>query len=137
MSKRNSAQYRRSVRVTSAICCIRLNVIKPNVSKHSSHLQGLISSYDLSFGGNAFDAAVSAVFTSMTSEFALTGLGGGGSMMVKTKYSDPILYDFFVNCFTIYIIYVYLFIIIIKISYICYVYIFINIEFIYINYFIK
>ena len=31
----------------------------------------------LKSGGNAFDAAVGAVFTSMTSEFALTSAGGG------------------------------------------------------------
>jgi len=48
-------------------------------------------------GGNAFDAAVSAVFTSMTSEFALTGVGGGGAMMIRTAESEPILYDFFVD----------------------------------------
>ena len=37
-------------------------------------------------GGSAIDAAVSAVFTSMTSEFALTGAGGGGrnSTMLST-----------------------------------------------------
>ena len=33
----------------------------------------------LKMGGNAIDAAVAAVFTSMTSEFALTGISGGGS----------------------------------------------------------
>ena len=48
-------------------------------------------------GGNAFDAAVSAVFTSMTSEFSLTGAGGGGAMMIRTPGSEPILYDFFVD----------------------------------------
>ena len=48
-------------------------------------------------GGNAFDAAVSAVFTSMTSEFALTGAGGGGAMMVRTSGSEPLIYDFFVD----------------------------------------
>ena len=48
-------------------------------------------------GGNAFDAAVSAVFTSMTSEFALTGVGGGGAMMVQVPGSKPMLYDFFVD----------------------------------------
>ena len=48
-------------------------------------------------GGKAFDAAVSAVFTSMTSEFALTGVGGGGAMMIQTPGSEPLLYDFFVN----------------------------------------
>ena len=51
----------------------------------------------LRVGGNAFDAAVSAVFTSMTSEFALTGAGGGGAMMVHTPGSEPMLYDFFVD----------------------------------------
>ena len=32
-------------------------------------------------GGNAFDAAVGAVFTSMVSEFNLTGPGGGGAFL--------------------------------------------------------
>ena len=48
-------------------------------------------------GGNAFDAAVSAVFTSMTSEFALTGVGGGGAMMIQTPGTEPVLLDFFVD----------------------------------------
>ena len=48
-------------------------------------------------GGNAFDAAVAAVFTSMTSEFALTGAGGGGAMMIYTPSKEPIIYDFFVD----------------------------------------
>ena len=39
--------------------------------------------------GNAFDAAVAAVFTSMTSEFALTGVGGGGAMMIRQSESEP------------------------------------------------
>ena len=51
----------------------------------------------LKAGGNAFDAAVAAVFTSMTSEFALTGAGGGGAMMIRKFDSNPILYDFFVD----------------------------------------
>ena len=51
----------------------------------------------LSVGGNAFDAAVSAVFTSMTSEFALTGVGGGGAMMLCIPEAKPIIYDFFVR----------------------------------------
>ena len=51
----------------------------------------------LKAGGNAFDAAVAAVFTSMTSEFALTGAGGGGAMMIRKPDSDPVLYDFFVD----------------------------------------
>ena len=50
-------------------------------------------------GGNAFDAAVGAVFTSMTSEFALTSAGGGGSLLAFPNNSEPILFDFFVNDF--------------------------------------
>ena len=49
-------------------------------------------------GGNAFDAAIGAVFTSMTSEFALTSAGGGGVLLGINNNSNPILYDFFVNC---------------------------------------
>ncbi len=48
-------------------------------------------------GGNAFDAAVAAVFTSMTSEFALTGAGGGGAMMIRKSDAQPVVYDFFVD----------------------------------------
>ncbi len=48
-------------------------------------------------GGNAFDASVGAVFTSMTSEFALTGAGGGGILMGMEKNQAPFLYDFFVD----------------------------------------
>ena len=33
----------------------------------------------------------------MTSEFALTGAGGGGAMMIRKHDSDPVLYDFFVD----------------------------------------
>ena len=51
----------------------------------------------LHLGGNAFDAAIASVFTSMTSEFALTGVGGGGSMMCHIKGNSPIIYDFFVD----------------------------------------
>ena len=48
--------------------------------------------------GNAFDAAVAAVFTSMTSEFALTGPFGGGACVGKVKDKSPFVYDFFVDC---------------------------------------
>ena len=40
-------------------------------------------------GGNAFDAAVGAVFTSMVSEFTLTGPGGGGAFLACPNGSDP------------------------------------------------
>ena len=49
-------------------------------------------------GGNAFDAAVGAVFTSMISEFSLTGAGGGGVLLGMEKGQSPIIYDFFVDC---------------------------------------
>ena len=48
-------------------------------------------------GGNAFDAAIGAVFTSMVSEYNLTGLGGGGALLAYPVNSDPVLYDFFVD----------------------------------------
>lgn len=51
----------------------------------------------LRFGGNAFDAAVSAVFVSMTSEFALTGAFGGGTLLGVKQNSIPFIYDFFVD----------------------------------------
>ena len=49
-------------------------------------------------GGNAFDAAIAAVFTSMTSEFSLTGAGGGGILLGMERGANPVIYDFFVNC---------------------------------------
>ena len=48
-------------------------------------------------GGNAFDAAVGAVFTSMVSEPSLTSAGGGGYLMSYPVAGEPILYDFFVD----------------------------------------
>lgn len=51
----------------------------------------------LRFGGNAFDAAVSAVFVSMTSEFSLTGAFGGGTLLGIKDNKTPFVYDFFVN----------------------------------------
>ena len=48
-------------------------------------------------GGNAFDAAVCAVFTAMTSEYTLTGPCGGGVMMAYPKESEPLVFDFFVH----------------------------------------
>ena len=49
-------------------------------------------------GGNAFDAAVGAVFTSMTSEFSLTGPFGGGTCIGSENNGIPFTYDFFVDC---------------------------------------
>ena len=48
-------------------------------------------------GGNAFDAAIGAVFVSMTSEFALTGPFGGGTCVGIEKNNEPFVYDFFVD----------------------------------------
>ena len=51
----------------------------------------------LKAGGNAFDAACSAMLSAPLGEPMLTSMGGGGFMMVHTKDSKPKLYDFFVD----------------------------------------
>ena len=51
----------------------------------------------LKLGGNAFDASIAAVMTSMTSEVNLTSMAGGGAMLAYQKGQKPILYDFFVD----------------------------------------
>ena len=51
----------------------------------------------LEAGGNAYDAAVGAVFTSMTAEFTLTGPCGGGALLAVPCDKEPILFDFFVD----------------------------------------
>jgi len=48
-------------------------------------------------GGNAVDAVLGALLASFTCEPALTGLGGGGYMLVLPPGSAPVLLDFFVN----------------------------------------
>jgi len=48
-------------------------------------------------GGNAFDAAVGAMFTAMVAEPALTSAGGGGHFMADPESGKPILFDFFVD----------------------------------------
>lgn len=45
-------------------------------------------------GGNAFDAALAAVFSSFVCESALTGAGGGGYAMISTKNGETFIYDF-------------------------------------------
>jgi gamma-glutamyltranspeptidase/glutathione hydrolase len=47
-------------------------------------------------GGNAIDAAVAAIATSMAVESPLTGLGAGGYMLVSEPGREPVLLDFFV-----------------------------------------
>jgi gamma-glutamyltranspeptidase/glutathione hydrolase len=46
-------------------------------------------------GGNAVDAAVAAVLTSIVTESPLTGLGAGGYMLVHTE-AETVVLDFFV-----------------------------------------
>jgi gamma-glutamyltranspeptidase / glutathione hydrolase len=48
-------------------------------------------------GGNAVDAAVGAMLTSVVAESLLTGLGAGGYMLVAGAGRDPVLLDFFVE----------------------------------------
>ena len=48
-------------------------------------------------GGNAVDAAVAAVLTSVVAEPLLTGLGAGGYLLVAPPGRDPVLLDFFVE----------------------------------------
>jgi gamma-glutamyltranspeptidase/glutathione hydrolase len=48
-------------------------------------------------GGNAVDAVLGALLASFTCEPALTGLGGGGYMLVLVPGQAPVLLDFFVN----------------------------------------
>ena len=51
----------------------------------------------LKAGGNAFDASIAAVMTSMTSEVNLTSMAGGGCLLAYKNGQNPILYDFFVD----------------------------------------
>jgi gamma-glutamyltranspeptidase/glutathione hydrolase len=48
-------------------------------------------------GGNAVDAAVAAVLVSVVAEPMMTGLAGGGYMMVAPPGGEPTLLDFFVT----------------------------------------
>jgi gamma-glutamyltranspeptidase/glutathione hydrolase len=48
-------------------------------------------------GGNAVDAAVASVLTSVVAEPLLTGFGGGGYLLAAPPGCDPVLLDFFVT----------------------------------------
>ncbi|MBJ7354438.1 MAG: gamma-glutamyltransferase [Thermoleophilaceae bacterium] len=48
-------------------------------------------------GGNAVDAAVSAILTSFIAESPLTGIGAGGFMLIHTPSGESHLLDFFVS----------------------------------------
>ena len=49
----------------------------------------------LAAGGNAFDAALAALFASCVAEPVLSSLGGGGFLLAAEGGSKPVLYDFF------------------------------------------
>jgi len=49
----------------------------------------------LRVGGNAFDAALAALFASCVAEPVLASLGGGGFMLAHSQRERPLLYDFF------------------------------------------
>ncbi len=51
----------------------------------------------LGAGGNAVDAAIAAVLASLTAEPGLTGLGGGGYMIVAQPGGETVLLDFSVE----------------------------------------
>jgi len=51
----------------------------------------------LEAGGNAFDAAVAAMFAAMVAEPTLTSAGGGGSLMACPAQGVPVCFDFFVD----------------------------------------
>jgi gamma-glutamyltranspeptidase / glutathione hydrolase len=51
----------------------------------------------LAAGGNAFDAAVAAGFTSAVAEPMLSSLAGGGFLLAVPAGCEPVLHDFFVD----------------------------------------
>ena len=51
----------------------------------------------LEAGGNAFDAAVAAMFTAMVAEPTLTSAGGGGHLMAQPVEESACCFDFFVD----------------------------------------
>ncbi|MCP4126992.1 MAG: gamma-glutamyltransferase [Gammaproteobacteria bacterium] len=51
----------------------------------------------LAAGGNAFDAALAALFSSCVCEPVLSSLGGGGFLLAHSRGGNPVLYDFFAH----------------------------------------
>ncbi|MCW8951504.1 MAG: gamma-glutamyltransferase [Rhodospirillales bacterium] len=48
-------------------------------------------------GGNAFDAALAAIFAACIAEPVLTSLGGGGFLLAKPLSGEGVIYDFFAH----------------------------------------
>ncbi len=48
-------------------------------------------------GGNAFDAAIAALFASSVAEPVLSSLGGGGFLLAHPAAGRPVVYDFFTH----------------------------------------
>ena len=62
------------------------------------HKNTVESAYNiLKLGGNAFDAAIAGVFSSMSAEYLYTGAASGGAMLVKKDGFSPLVVDFFVE----------------------------------------
>jgi gamma-glutamyltranspeptidase/glutathione hydrolase len=48
-------------------------------------------------GGNAFDAAIAAIFAACVAETALCSLAGGGYLLARERGAAPVVYDFFAD----------------------------------------
>jgi len=75
--------------------------VMPDESKHvvaaGDRVTAKAAQELLWLGGNAFDAAVAAVFVAMVAESTLTSAGGGGCFLAVPADSPATLFDFFVN----------------------------------------
>ncbi len=69
----------------------------PGVVAAGHHDTASAASTILNAGGNAFDAALAALFASCVAEPVLASLGGGGFLLAHSSNTDSVLYDFFVH----------------------------------------